>query len=124
MAKVKKKILVVEDERALARAIQLKLQNEDFEVAMATDGEEAWRKIQDEKPHLILLDLILPRLDGFELLQKIKKENVKTPVFVISNLSQDQDIARAKKMGAKEYFVKSDTPVAEIVEKIKKAIED
>ncbi len=113
-----KKVLVVEDERALARAIQLKLQSAGFDVLMAIDGEEAWRRIKDENPNLILLDLILPRMDGFDLLQKIKKDGNKIPVFVISNLSQEQDISRAKGLGADEYFVKSNTPVAEIVQKI------
>ncbi len=120
MATNKKKILVVEDERALGRAIQLKLQSVGLDVAMATDGEEAWRKIKEEKPHLVLLDLILPRLDGFDLLQRMKKEGIRTPIFVISNLSQEQDINRAKKLGAKEYFVKSNTPIAAIVKEIEK----
>ena len=68
---------------------------------------------------LIILDLVMPKIDGFSFLETIKKKKVKTPVFVISNLSQGEDEKRARDLGAREYFTKSDISLAEIVAKIK-----
>lgn len=116
----KLKILIAEDERAIAGALNLKLNHEGFESQVAFNGKEAMEKLQSDKFDLLILDLIMPQLDGFGVLAEIKEKGIKIPVIVASNLSQAEDISKAKEMGAIDFFIKSDTPVAEIVEKIKK----
>ncbi len=113
------KILVVEDERPLAHALELKLTHEGYDVTIATDGAEALKIANAEKFVMILLDLIMPNLDGFAFLEQMKK---KTPVIVLSNLGQDEDKERAKSLGAVAYFVKSNTPITEIIAKVKSII--
>ena len=113
------KILIAEDEKAIARAMDLKLQYEGFETKVAVDGQQALDFLQAEKFDLLILDLIMPQLDGFKVLAAMKEKNIKTPVIITSNLSQQEDIDKAKELGAFEFFIKSDTPIAQIVEKIK-----
>lgn len=115
-----KKILIAEDERPLSRALELKLTNEGYDVVIAYDGAEAIEKIKKEKFDLLLLDLIMPGKDGFAVLEYIKKQKINLPTIVLTNLSQDQDREKAKKLGAKEFFIKSDSPISDIVKHIKK----
>jgi DNA-binding response OmpR family regulator len=114
------KILVAEDEKPLAKALQLKLMNSGFEVEVAGDGAEALEKIKSTKYDLLILDLVMPGVDGFAVLTALKAENNPLPVLVISNLSQNEDIAKVKELGAKDYFIKSNVQLPEIVEYIKK----
>ncbi len=111
-----KKILIVEDERPLAHALELKFTHEGYQVEIATDGEEALKLANASKYAAILLDLIMPNLDGFAFLEQMKK---KSPVIVLSNLGQDEDKQRAEELGAVDYFVKSNTPITEIIKKVK-----
>ncbi len=120
MSKTVKKVLVVEDERPMAHALQLKLVHAKFEVKTAENGEDGLNLIEKGDFSLILLDLVMPKMDGFSVLEKMKKRNIKTPVMVLSNLSQEEDEKRAKALGAKAFFVKSDTPIASIVEDVQK----
>ena len=113
------KILVAEDEKPMAKALELKLTSVGFEVEVAFDGEEAIKKIKDNKYDLILLDLVMPKVDGFDVLKEIQNLKLSTPVIVSSNLSQEEDRKKAKDLGAKDYFVKSDTTLNELVEKVK-----
>ena len=117
-----KKILVAEDERPLAKALELKLSHSGYEVTVATNGQEALDKLQNGGFDLVLLDLMMPVLDGFSVLEKLKSQNISVPVIVTSNLGQKEDIDKAKKLGAKEYFIKSNTQLSEIVEYIKTAL--
>ena len=115
------KILIVEDDKFLRDLLSKKLTEENFSVVTAIDGEEGMKKTQEENPDLILLDLILPGMNGFEVLKKIK-ENPATkdiPIIVLSNLGQKEDIERAKKLGSEDYFVKAHFTLEEIVEKLK-----
>lgn len=114
------KILIAEDERAIAGALNLKLNHEGFDAKVAFNGKEALDLLQKEKFDLLILDLIMPQLDGFGVLSGIKDKGIKIPVIVASNLSQAEDIDKAEGLGAIDFFIKSDTPVSEIVEKIKK----
>lgn len=114
----KKKILIVDDEKPLARALELKLAKAGFSVKSVTDGEEALQILEKEGFDLILLDLIMPRLDGFGVLLAMKAKNIKTIPIVLTNLSQENDEKRAKEMGAREVLVKSNISLAEIVKKI------
>lgn len=111
-----KKILIVEDERPLAHALELKFSHEGYEVEIATDGAEALKLANSSKYAAILLDLIMPNLDGFSFLEQMKN---KSPVIILSNLGQDEDKQRAEELGAVEYFVKSNTPITEIIKKVK-----
>lgn len=113
------KVLIVEDEKALARALQLKLTAAGFIVAVALDGDEGLAQLAEQKFDVILLDLVMPKRDGFSMLQEMKAKNNKTPVIVSSNLSQQEDIDRAKNLGAVDFYVKSDTSLVEIIEKVK-----
>ncbi|MFQ5492583.1 MAG: response regulator transcription factor [Candidatus Dojkabacteria bacterium] len=113
-----KKLLIVEDEKPIARALELKLSNSGFEVTVALDGQKAIDLVDNGEFDLILLDLVMPNLDGFGFLTQLKEKGKKIPVIVTSNLSQDEDIEKAKQMGAVGYYVKSNTPLADIVDKI------
>ena len=114
--KINKKILIIEDEKTLARALELKLTRAGFEVSVVFNGQEGIERLKKEFFELILLDLIMPKMDGFTLLSNLKKMRIKTPVAVLTNLSQESDIERTKKFGVKEFFIKSNTPIAVIAE--------
>ncbi len=113
-----KKILVIEDEKAMARALELKLAHAGFSIKSAYNGEEGLAMLEKEKFDFIILDLIMPQLDGFGVLAEMKKKEIKTPVMVLSNLGQAEDEKRAKALGAQEFFVKSNTPIADIVTRV------
>ena len=113
------KILLVEDDRFLIKAVYTKLTQKGFEVILANDGDEAISKAKAEKPEIILLDMVLPKKSGFEVLRELKgnPETASIPVFILSNLAQDQDIQEGKALGAEDYIVKSNTSLSAIVDK-------
>ena len=113
------KILLVEDDRFLIKAVYTKLTQKGFEVVLANDGDEAISKAKTEKPELVLLDMVLPKKSGFEVLRALKgdPETASIPVFILSNLAQDQDIQEGKALGAEDYIVKSNTSLSAIVDK-------
>lgn len=116
-----KHILIVEDEDFLVRALEDNLAVGGNKVETAKDGEEAIEKIRKNKPDLILLDLLMPKKDGFYMLEELKK-NPKwklIPVIVLSNLGEDTAIKRAMEMGADDYLVKSQHPIQEVIKKVK-----
>jgi len=113
------KILIADDNKAIAMALDLKLQNEGFEVKTVFNGNEALVELEKEKFDLLILDLIMPQLNGFGVLKGIKEKGIKTPVIVSSDLSQTEDINKVKELGAVDFFVKSDMSVVEMVQKIK-----
>ena len=117
-----KTILVVEDDKFLRELIVQKLIKEEYEVAEATDGEQGIKKIKEEKPDLVLLDLILPGIDGFEVLSRMKEDSgvSSVPVIVLSNLGQKEDVERGLSLGAVDYLIKAHFTPGEIIEKIKK----
>ncbi len=116
-----KKILIAEDEHPIANALSLKLQSAGYETVVVYDGEAAISQIKSDKFDLILLDLMMPKKDGFAVLEELKKAKITIPIIVSTNLSQEEDKKRALSLGAKDYFVKSDITLSEIVEKIKYA---
>lgn len=118
-------ILIIEDDKFLRELISRKLLSDGFKIEEAIDGEEGLRKIEEVKPDLILLDLILPGLDGFEVLERIK-DNPSTsavPVLIFSNLGQRDEIERGLKLGAVDFLVKAHFTPEEIVDKIKIILE-
>lgn len=115
-----KKILIVEDEKALVEVLRDELALHDFDASMAFNGEEALKKMRASVPDLVLLDIIMPKMDGFEVLEEMQKDDAlkEIPVIVLSNLGEDEDIKRALKLGAVDYFVKAQHPIKEITEKV------
>lgn len=116
-----KRILIIEDDSFLQGLEASKLKKEGYEIITASTGEEALRKINDSKIDMILLDLILPGVDGFEVLKKIREtEPVKNvPVIVFSNLSEEKDIKKSKELGANDFMVKSNFTLEELAERVK-----
>ncbi len=114
------KILIVEDEEVLAKVLAEKLVKSGDEAAIAADGEVAITLAQSFRPDVIVLDLLLPKRSGFEVLQILNadQELKAVPVIVVSNLGEDSDIKRALSLGAADYYVKSEHPLNEIIEKI------
>ena len=115
------KILVVEDDKYLSGAYKVKLLKMGFEVKTAADGEEALAALTEFVPDLILLDLVMPRKDGFATLEEIKKNDKwkSIPVLIATNLGQKEDVERGMKLGAIDYLVKTDTSVDDFVNKVK-----
>ena len=124
MENKKKKILVVEDDKFLLKAYEIKFKQSDFDVILATDGINGFKLAEKEKPSLIILDLMLPRMNGFEFLKKIKSdEKLKNiPIIVISVLGQKVDQERAIKLGAEKYFIKTDYTLEEIIKNLNKIL--
>lgn len=117
------KILIAEDDKFLVSAYKVKLIKEGFDVKIAQDGDEAIELVKSFSPDVIILDLVMPKKDGFATLEEIKEKNLtKAPIIVASNLGQSEDVERAKKLGAVDYVVKSDMKLSDLVLKIKKAL--
>lgn len=119
MANEAKKVLIVEDERPLSHALELKLQHEGFVVSVAANGRECLEQVHSQKFDVVLLDLIMPEVDGFQVLEELKHLPDAPAVFVLSNLSQREDEERVLELGAKKFFIKSDTSLTTIVEEVK-----
>jgi DNA-binding response OmpR family regulator len=117
------KILVVDDEPSLSRVLSKKLINEGMDVDIANDGDEALELISKNKYDLILSDLIMPKRNGFELLEQLQKNGVKTPVIVTSNLNSTQDQQKVRSLGAIDFFDKTEVPIFEIARRIKEYIQ-
>lgn len=118
------KILIIEDDKFLRELISQKLLKEGYDIVEAIDGEEGLKKVKEEKPNLILLDLILPGMDGFAVLAEIKDDVnlAQIPVIILSNLGQREDIEKGLKLGAVDYLIKAHFTPAEIIEKIRTVI--
>jgi len=116
-----KKILIVEDDKFLRELIAQKLLKEEYDIVEAVDGEKGIKSVKEENPDLVLLDLILPGIDGFEVLARMKEDPklAEIPVIILSNLGQKDDIERGLKMGAVDYLIKAHFTPGEIIEKIK-----
>lgn len=119
-----KKILFIEDESALQRAISKYFPENGYHVVSALDGEAGLRLAKSESPDLILLDLILPKKGGFEVLKELKEdEKTKSiPVIILTNLGGTTDVERALEMGATTYLVKTNYRLEEVIEKVKQIL--
>ncbi|XOB40176.1 MAG: response regulator transcription factor [Candidatus Nealsonbacteria bacterium] len=118
------KILIIEDDKFLRELITRKLTDEGFSIIEAVDGEDGLKKIKESKPDLVLLDLILPSIDGFEVLSKIKADAsiASIPIIILSNLGQKEEVEKGLKMGAVDYLIKAHFTPGEIIEKIKNVL--
>lgn len=121
MAEKKGKILLVEDDNILVEMYKMKLTEEGYEVFTSSNGVDALEIAKKESPEIILLDIILPGMDGFAILGSLKGEQKtkQIPVILLSNLGQDSDIEKGKKLGAQDYLVKANFTPTQVAEKIR-----
>ena len=118
-----KKVLVVEDEATLQKALNDVLTQEGYNVLSALDGVSGLDLALKEEPDLILLDIILPKMDGFEVLKKLKEKDSQIPIIILTNLSDINDIQKALDLGATTYLVKADFHLSDVLKKVKETIE-
>jgi len=123
MNNVPKKILIIEDEKPLASALEIKLTHEGFVVVTVPSGDLAFPLIERGELSMIISDLVIPKIDGYKLLEFIKNKNIKIPVLILTNLSQIEDERKARELGASEYFVKANTSISQIMKFIKEKID-
>lgn len=116
-----KKILVIEDESMLQEALLDRLGDEGYIVRGSDDANEAFRNIQEDRPDIILTDLVLPGVDGFEILQRLKESDElrDIPVLVLSNLGEKEFVDRAMSLGAKDFLLKSSHSLKEVTDRVK-----
>lgn len=118
------KILIVEDDPFLSEMYVTKLLQEKYDIETAADGREALKKIKEIKPELVLLDIVLPKMDGFEVLQKIKKDpelqNIK--IIALTNLGQKEEVDKGLALGANDYIVKAHFTPSEVVAKVREVL--
>ena len=121
MADQKKTILLVEDEPLLANLLKQRLEKEGFAIFHAPDGEEALKVMKTLQPDLILLDIILPKISGFEFMERLRNDPAfgKAPIVIISNLGQESDVEKGKVLGAIGYFVKAKMSIEDLVKRVK-----
>jgi DNA-binding response OmpR family regulator len=124
MVEIVKKIMIVEDDHFLSSLVKTRLEKDGFSVIQAFDGNQAIEMLRTEVPNLVMLDLIMPKVNGFEVLKTISSTPglELIPVVIVSNLAQDSDIQKAKELGAKEYFVKVKVSIDDLVAKIKSLV--
>jgi len=113
-----KKILVIEDEKPAAKAMEIKLKRVGYDVKVVLDGEEGLRELENNRYDLVILDILMPIVDGWGILEKIKEKNINVKVIVVSNLSLVEDKKRAMELGAADYMVKSNSTLADIVNRV------
>ena len=116
----KRKLLLVEDEEDLAAMVSFRLRAAGYEVAVAYDGEEALEKVKTERPDLIILDLMIPKIDGYQVCDRLKKDPAfsKIPILIFTAKAQQKDIERGKRAGADDYLIKPFQP-QDLLEKIR-----
>jgi len=118
------RILIVEDDPYIMRVYERKFQAEGFTIATAKNGEEGLEKVKEAKPDIILLDLVMPKKDGFEFVRELRKDDTyaKTPIIVLTNLGQEHDIERAQKLGISAYLLKSNQSIQDVFEMVQKTL--
>jgi DNA-binding response OmpR family regulator len=121
MAKLK--ILLIEDEEALVEVLSTKLDREGYEVKVGFDGEEGFSMIKDFEPDIILLDIVMPKMDGYDVLEKMREEGIKIPVIIISNSGQPVEIEKTRQLGAVDHLVKTQFNPADVVIMIERYME-
>lgn len=117
-------ILLVEDDEFLAEIYQKKFEMEGFKISVSDNGEKALVDVKKKKPDLILLDILLPKLDGFAVLEKLKadKETKDIPIIMLTNLGQKDDVEKAQKLGAVDYMIKAHFKPSEIVDRVRREL--
>jgi DNA-binding response OmpR family regulator len=120
-----KEILLVEDDRVLRKAVEAALIRSEYRVRVAADGEEALREVRAARPDLILLDLLMPKVNGIEVLRAVRAAEATrdVPVLILSNSSRERDMAQVRALGVVGYFVKADLSLDELTRKVAAALE-
>jgi len=115
-----KKILLIEDEQIIVDLLQRKLTEEGYNIVLAKNGEEGIKVMKAEKPDLILLDIVMPKMGGLEVMEEMQKnpDLKRIPVIIVSNSGQPIELDRAKKLGAKDWLVKTEFDPQEVIEKV------
>jgi len=119
---MKTKILIIEDEDVLASVLAAKFKLEGFDASTAANGEDGLNKIETWQPDLILLDIIMPKMNGYEVLENLQKKDNKIPIIVISNSGQDIELEKIKKLGAIDYIIKTQIEPGAVVQKVNKLL--
>lgn len=116
----RKKILLIEDEAAISSILRERLTEQGYEVNVAIHGEEGWQKTKEELPDLVLLDILLPRIDGFVYLKRLREHSKlkHIPVLILSNLGQDSDLALGRELGAVGYLIKANNSMEKILQTV------
>lgn len=114
----KNKVLIIEDEHSLVDLLVTKLTKEGYDVSFAYDGEEGYKMVSEVKPDLILLDIVMPKMDGYEVLQKLNEDKVEIPVIIISNSGQPVEIEKTKKLGAVDHLIKTEFSPLDVLKKV------
>jgi two-component system response regulator VicR len=122
--KIMKKILLIEDEEIMIDLLQKKLAREGYEISVARDGEEGLKAVKELKPDLVLLDIVMPKMSGLEVMEEIAKDRElkKIPIIVVSNSGQPVELDRAQKLGAKDWLVKTEFDPQEVIDKVVRQI--
>ncbi len=118
------KVLVIEDDNFLVNAYRVKFGNMGYDTRIALDGNEALKVLEEWEPEIVILDLVMPNMDGYEFLEKMRaiEKYRDTPVLISSNLGQPEDIERATKLGANSYVIKGNLSLSDLVKKIEELI--
>ena len=116
------KILIVEDEHPIAKTLELKLSNSGYLVHWAENGKDALELLHKDSVDLILLDLVMPEMDGFAMLLELKKQKKVPPIIILTNLGQEDDAKKCMDLGACEYFIKAETPLVDIVDHVSRIL--
>ena len=119
----KKKILVVDDEVDFAEIMKVRLEANDYEVVLANNGKDALDMVKKDKPDAVLLDIMMPEIDGLTVLKQIRAEDPHMPVFIVTAFSNEERVKLAGKLNASGYIVKSEQNLAEEIKKIASALE-
>ena len=120
----KKKVLIAEDEQTLLKTIEFTLKDKGYETITATDGEEALNLIKKHKPDVVLLDILMPRKSGLDVLKEMKADSELSDIVVLllTNLSDEESISQGVALGARGYFIKSDMTLDEVAEKVDEVV--
>jgi DNA-binding response OmpR family regulator len=118
------KVLIIEDDGYISDMYKIKFKSENFDTIIASDGIEGMKYLEKEMPDIILLDIVMPQIDGFNVLKMIKKEKRldNIPVILLTNLSQKENIERGFELGANGYIIKAHFTPSEVVKKIKETL--
>ncbi len=119
-----KKILLIEDEKIMINLLKKKLTGEGYDVTIARNGEEGLEIMRELNPDVVLLDIIMPKMGGFEVMQEMKKdpELSKIPIIIVSNSGQPVELSKAKELGARDWLIKTEFDPQEVVDKVVKQI--
>lgn len=122
----KQKILIIDDDPFILEMYVLKFKEEGFQIETAKDGKEGLKKIKEYEPDVVLLDIVMPIMDGFDVIRSLKRENVQTnaKIVLLTNLGQKDDVERGMQLGAHDYIIKAHFTPSEVVKKVKDLLKE